>query len=647
MASQQNKHAFLSKNRIFHNPDNVSSSKSRNLMDITNTTNTMNGSRPSSMKSSLALPPVKDSFPSVSRSASLNINMSKIKDLKDRQDKIRFQRHTLRTQLIECEREIKTIKFRDLNKSRFELYKKKSKQAKYLKQVRDLTQNLNSKDGERADLIKKNKSALATLQAELDQNLILKRQESQELYNNKLIFWENELQIMENVEPDHEITEEISQLKKTLQELNINWANLQKQNLERQVNHESQLRKDFIAFKEAKLKSMENLTNKHRELLDQIATLQSESEKLHKEIMDIDRQAEYSEQNISEINENIKQLELTNNPLISKSLQNSQDLEHLQNQMENLKEMASKQEKFYNDTYNTVEKELLRSRRLENSIIEQKGTMRCYAYVMEQNLPENLLFDYENGVITQGLSEHVYKFNRVIPHLKVSEDKFFTQEYSVYHDMCLNQKKNFNLISLSTTPHGSLRESLIKFLAEKDTIYQKQYVITLQFVFLSDDEFSQDMLLDYSHNDKDSIKLKFEKHSISLDSKLVIIENGLEDLPLNFSCDEHPNLPHSGMGIIKVQFFPRDSKSDGNNDPVPVDFYFIELNNLKSIEQFDKSIFKKESCETPIALVLKKLISDTKSFFLLNLNDSKNVNKLLTISEEVQTQLWKRKKKLT
>lgn len=162
------------------------------------------------------------------------------------------------------------------------------------------------------------------MQAELDQNLILKRQESQELYNNKLIFWENELQIMENVEPDHEITEEISQLKKTLQELNINWANLQKQNLERQVNHESQLRKDFIAFKEAKLKSMENLTNKHRELLDQIATLQSESEKLHKEIMDIDRQAEYSEQNISEINENIKQLELANNPLISKSLQNSQ-----------------------------------------------------------------------------------------------------------------------------------------------------------------------------------------------------------------------------------------------------------------------------------------------------------------------------------
>lgn len=223
--------------------------------------------------------------------------------------------------------------------------RKKSKQAKYLKQVRDLAQNLNSKDGERADLIKKNKSALATLQAELDQNLILKRQESQELYNNKLIFWENELQIMENVEPDHEITEEISQLKKTLQELNINWANLQKQNLERQVNHESQLRKGFIAFKEAKLKSMENLTNKHRELLDQIATLQSESEKLHKEIMDIDRQAEYSEQNISEINENIKQLELANNPLISKSLQNSQDLEHLQNQMENLKEMASKQEK--------------------------------------------------------------------------------------------------------------------------------------------------------------------------------------------------------------------------------------------------------------------------------------------------------------
>ena len=361
----------------------------------------------------------------------------------------------------------------------------------------------------------------------------------------------------------------------------------------------------------------------------------------------IDTQTEYSEQQISEMSENVKQLELANNPLANKSLQYALDLENLQKRIENLKEIASQQEKIYNGTYNTVERELLRSRKLENSIIEQKGTMRCYAYVMEQNLPENLLFDYENGVITQSLSDHVYKFNRVISYLKVSEDRFFTQEYRVYHDMCLDQKKNFNLISLSTTPYGSLRESLIKFLTEKDTVYQKQYVITLQFVFLSDDEFSQDMLLDYSHHDKDSIKLKFEKNSISLDSKLVIIENGIEDLPLNFSCDKHPNLPHSGMGIIKVQFFPRDSKNDGNDDPVPVDFYFIELNNLKSIEQFDKSIFKKESCETPIALVLKKLISDTKSFFLLNLNDSKNVSKLLTISEEVQTQLCKKKKKPT
>ena len=616
-------------------------------MDITNTTNTMNGSRPSSMKNSFPLPSTKESFSTLSRSGSLNINMNKIKDLKERQDRIRSQRHSLRTQLIECEREIKSIKFRDLSKSKFELYKKNAKQSKYFKQVKELTQILNSKDGERDNLIKKNKSALVTLQTELDHNLTLKRKEFQESYNNKHILWENELKVMENFEPDHEITKEISQLKELLQGLNENWENLQKQNLERQVNHESQLKIEFAAFKEVKLKSIENLTCKHHELLTQITNLLSESEKLHKEIMHIDTQTEYSEQQISEMSENVKQLELANNPLANKSLQYALDLENLQKRIENLKEIASQQEKIYNGTYNTVERELLRSRKLENSIIEQKGTMRCYAYVMEQNLPENLLFDYENGVITQSLSDHVYKFNRVISYLKVSEDRFFTQEYRVYHDMCLDQKKNFNLISLSTTPYGSLRESLIKFLTEKDTVYQKQYVITLQFVFLSDDEFSQDMLLDYSHHDKDSIKLKFEKNSISLDSKLVIIENGIEDLPVNFSCDKHPDLPHSGMSIIKVQFFPRDSKNDGNDEPVPVDFYFIELNNLKSIEQFDKSIFKKEPCETPIALVFKKLISDTKSFFLLNLNDSKNVSKLLTISEEVQTQLCKKKKKPT
>ncbi|EJS41496.1 vik1p [Saccharomyces arboricola H-6] len=640
MVSQQSRHTFSSNKRILHNTDNVPSSTSRSLMDITNTTNTSNGSRLSSMK---------DSFPPPTRSGSLNINMGKIKDLKDRQDKIRFQRHTLKTQLIECEREIKTIKFRDLSKFKFELYKKKSKQSKYLKQVKELTPILNSKDSERDNLIQKNKYDLSVLQNELEHSITSKRQEFQESYRQKLIFWENELQIMENFEPDHEITKDISHLKTVLQELDENWENLRKQNLERQASHKSQLNKDFIAFKEAKLKSMENVTNKNHELLAQVATLQSETEKLNKEIMHIVTQTQHSEKKIADINKNLSQMEFENNPLINESLQNSLDLKSLVQQLENLKEIASKQETLYNDTYNIVDRELLRSRKLENSITELKGTMRCYAYVMEQNLPENLLFDYENGTITQSLSEHVYKFNRVISHLKVSEDKFFTQEYSVYHDMCLNQKKNFNLISLSTTPYGSLRESLIEFLTEKDTVYQKQYIITLQFVFLSDDEFSQDMLLDYSHHDKDSIKLKFEKNSISLDSKLVIIENGIGDLPANFNCDNHPNLPHSGMGIIKVQFFPRDSKSHDKNEPVPVDFYFIELNNLKAIEQFEKNALKKDSCETPIALVLKKLISDTKSFFLLNLNDTKSVSKLLTISEQVQSinQFCKKKKKPT
>ncbi|CAI4052688.1 Vik1p SKDI_16G0250 [Saccharomyces kudriavzevii IFO 1802] len=649
MMSQQSRHTFSSKNKTLHNTENVSSSKPRSLMDITNTTNTMNGSMPSSLRYSFPLPSMKDSFPPPSRSGSLNINMNKIKDLKDRQDRIRSQRHTLKTQLIECEREIKTIKFRDLSKSKFELYKKKAKQSKYLKQVKELARTLNSKDSERDRLIKKNKSDLAALNTELGHNSTSKRQELQESYSQKLIFWENELQVMEDFKPDHEITREISHLQKVLQELDEDSENLKKQNLERQVNHEFQLNKDFVAFKEAKTRSMENLTSQHHELLVQLATLQTDSKNLREEITHIDAQTQCSEQQISEINKKINQLELENNPLIDKSLQNSLDLEDLLKRIDNLKEIASQREKWYNDTYNTVERELLRSRKLENSIIEQKGTMRCYAYVMEQNLPENLLFDYENGTITQSLSEHVYRFNRVIPHLKVSEDKFFRQEYSVYHDMCLDQKKNFNLISLSTSPYGSLRESLVKFLTERDTIYQKQYIITLQFVFLSDDEFSQDMLLDYSHHDKDSIKLKFEKNSISLDSKLVIIENGIDELPVNFNCDDHPDLPHSGMGIIKVQFFPRGLENDDENEPVPIDFYFIELHNLKTIEQFEKNIFKKEPCETPIALVLKKLISDTKSFFLLNLNDSKNVSKLLTISEEVQSlsQLCKKKKKPT
>ncbi|CAI4052491.1 hypothetical protein N7582_005462 [Saccharomyces uvarum] len=637
MASQRGNHTFSSQNKITRNGSTNSSSKSRKLMDITNTTNTINGSRPSSTNKSFPSPSLKNSFPPSSRSGSLNININKIKDLKIRQDKIRTQRHTLRTQLIECEREIKTIKFRDLSKFKFELYKKKSKHAKYLKQIKELTQILNSKDNERDSLIKKNKSDLSSLQIDLDHNLSSKRQEFRESYDQKLTLWENELQVMENFEPDHEITKEISHLKRVLQELDENWESLQKQNLERQANHELQLKKEFDAFKEAKLKSIDNLTNKNLELLSQVTILQSQTTKLNEEITQIDTQTQDSQHQFSQINKSLAHLEAENNPLLNQSLENSLELENLQQQMENLKEIASQQEKSYNDTYSTVERELLRSRKLENSIIELNGTMRCYAYVMEQNLPENLLFDYENGTITRSLSDHVYKFNRVIPHLKVSEDKFFSQEYSVYHDICLNQKKNFNLISLSSTPYGSLRESLIKFLTEKDTIYQKQYIITLQFVFLSDDEFSQDMLLDYSHHDKDSIKLKFEKNSISLDSKLVIIENGIDDLPLNFNCDDHPNLPHSGMGIIKVQFFPRDSKHNDGIEPTPIDFYFIELNNLKTIEQFEKNVFKKESCDTPIALVLKKLISDTKSFFLLNLNDTKNVSKLLTISEQIQS----------
>lgn len=370
-------------------------------MDITNTTNTINGSRPSSTNKSFPSPSLKNSFPPSSRSGSLNININKIKDLKIRQDKIRTQRHTLRTQLIECEREIKTIKFRDLSKFKFELYKKKSKHAKYLKQIKELTQILNSKDNERDSLIKKNKSDLSSLQIDLDHNLSSKRQEFRESYDQKLTLWENELQVMENFEPDHEITKEISHLKRVLQELDENWESLQKQNLERQANHELQLKKEFDAFKEAKLKSIDNLTNKNLELLSQVTILQSQTTKLNEEITQIDTQTQDSQHQFSQINKSLAHLEAENNPLLNQSLENSLELENLQQQMENLKEIASQQEKSYNDTYSTVERELLRSRKLENSIIELNGTMRCYAYVMEQNLPENLLFDYENGTITR------------------------------------------------------------------------------------------------------------------------------------------------------------------------------------------------------------------------------------------------------
>ncbi|EDO19495.1 hypothetical protein Kpol_1018p23 [Vanderwaltozyma polyspora DSM 70294] len=556
-----------------------------------------------------------------------------IEEVKKRERKILKDINRFINAIAEIEKETVQIKERQLPDIQYQISKKKTMCNELEKEILQLTSQLDLKEGE-CELQRKNEElSISNLQFKYSVEVQELENELEEKLNKEKLNWERQVLELENMEPSEKIAQEIKDLKDELVQVNAEWKKVQLDNETQRKKYESKLAEEFVTFKKQKEEPMISLLKEQKELEAKKENLKKENENLEDEINNKVQMCIDIEKEIESLNQNFASLENKLSPLNNDYEKVSKEFETAEKNLKSVQAKALEKEILYNEEFDKMEQEQIRRRKLENSIDELKGSIRCFAYLSESTLTESYKIDYSKKTIESvdldsknNAVAKSYSFTRLIPSTLLSEDDLLFQEYQCYHDMCLENKSNFNLISVGTFPWANLVTALTKFLFPK---YLHDYNISLQHVFLSEDVPSQDLLLSSSDNSDNEIKLKIEEDSIELDSRIINITSGVEDLPSTF-FEKRVQLP-SGITILKLTFTPKNTDLDENI----VNYYFVEIYDGNTISTLNKAVTYGESEKTPITLILKKLLSDTKSCFVFNLNDTTNNNKLLDVSQKI------------
>lgn len=553
-----------------------------------------------------------------------------IEEVKKRERKIIKDINHFRNAIMEIEKETAQIRERQLPDLQYAISKKSNMCNELQKELVQQVSQLDLKENE-IELLRKNE-ALNVSNLHLRWSVELQELENQLLKEQDLkrLQWEKELLELENLKPDEKLAQEIRDLKSEMAQVEEQWQEIHRANKISCQEHEESLLKAFEEFKLTKAGSMGNLTKEQTELRATKQDLSGRHQSVVLDIENCEKECRDLEQEIKVIQENIIRAEEINKPLKEELDTVMIEYELESRKTEDIQNLAHREEKFYNGKFDKMEEEQLRRKKLENSIDEMKGGVRRFAYVTDTTGNSSLRIDYMKKCI-----DKIFFFDRIIPSLVLPVEEMLSQEYEMYHTMCLSKCLNFNLISVSCESWSELKPAVIKFLCNN---YLPRYRIDLQYVFLSEDMASQDMLLKGPQNPDKEIKLKIEKDAIELDSCIVQIKEGVDDLP-SCAVNESRNLL-SGIGVLKFQFTPHsigvvDTAKSLQNIGKPINFYFLEVQDLKMISILDSVVTPGQTIKSPIRLILKKLLSDTKSCVLFNIDDRSDNNALLQLSQKI------------
>lgn len=554
-----------------------------------------------------------------------------IEEVKKRERKIIKDINHFRNAILEIEKETAQIKERQLPDVQYAISKKSTMCNELQKELAQQVSHLDLKESE-IELLRKNE-ALNFSNLHLKWSVELQQLETQLLkeQDKKRLHWEKELLQLENMKPDEEVAQEIRDLKHELTEVEEQWQELQRANKRSCEKHESSLLIDFEKFKATKGEPMKTLIAEQNELKSRRQQLSEKHQSLVADIENCERECREIEEEAKLIQQDMNQVQELAKPLKEEYDAVVAEYERENRRTEDVKDLAHREEVFYNGKFDKMEEEQLRRKKLENSIDEMRGEIRRFAYVTDAIDSRTFTINYVKKCIGSSF------FNRIIPSHLLSVDDMLSQEYEMYHNMCLGRGLNFNLISVSGQSWHELRIAVIKFLCNNCL---PQYRIDLQYVFLSEEMPSQDMLLQEPQNPDKEIKLKIEKNAIELDSCVTQIEKGLDDLPLNLLHRDRNLL--SGIGVLKFQLTPlitsadsHDSDSSSQKTGKPINFYFLEVHDLKMISILDSVVTPGVTIKSPIRLILKKLLSDTKSCVLFNMNEGTDNKALLRLAKKI------------
>ncbi|GAV52957.1 hypothetical protein ZYGR_0AI02390 [Zygosaccharomyces rouxii] len=544
-----------------------------------------------------------------------------IEEVKKRERKIIKDINHFRNAILEIEKESAQIRERQLPDIQYAISKRTTMCTELQKELSQQVSQLDLKEGE-IEMIRRNEE-MNVSNLHLKWSVELQELETQlrKEQDDKRLEWEKQLLQLENIKPDEKIEQEIRQLKTEMAQVEEEWQELRKRNQEKCNEYSKQLNQELEEYKSLKVGPMEEIIEKQTELKNEKQNLDSQYRSLVQQIETYDKECRELENEIDQIEQRISKTEEHNKPLKEELDTFLIEYELENRKTQDVQELAHKEETFYNAKFDKMEQEQLRRRKLENSIDEMKGQLRRFAYVTGEFLDCEV--DYAKRCI-----DSIYSFNRIVPSMLMNEKEMLFQEYEMYHDMCLGRGINFNLISVSNEPWTGLRYALLKFLCDKCLSH---YHIYLQYVFLSEEMPSQDMLSQDDSKDDKEIELKIEKDSIEIDSCIIRIKSGFEDLPSSVS-QETPRLS-SGIGIVKFQLTPivGDSKLEGK----PIDFYFVEVCDSRMISILDNVVSPSQTMKSPISLIFKKLLLDTKSCLWFNLNDKYDYRSLLDLSNRI------------
>ncbi|QLG70746.1 hypothetical protein HG535_0A06880 [Zygotorulaspora mrakii] len=546
-----------------------------------------------------------------------------IEEVKKRERKILKDILHFKNAISEIEKETSQIRETQLPDLQYSMSKRFTICNEIRKEITKLDSQIQLKDRE-VDLQRKNEEmAKSNLAKKFSIEVQELENQLKKILDDENAQWNSKILELENLKPDKEIAYEIKQLKEELSKVTEELNTLRLRNEEKYCKYDEELNEKFKNFQGSKKIAMDSLTDEQKQLKDRGKKLELERETLLNEMSELDNITKEVVEKISGIKTSSTEILAQNKP--SKEKLDLIERQHklAKEEFEIVKEIAQQKEIYYNAKFDKMEQEQLRRRRLENSIDELTGKVRRFAYILnDTETSTRYSVDYAGKTLRDISNEKTYTFTRIIPSSLMLENDLLMQEYHMYHEMCLQKGYNFNLISVSEVPSESFRIAVVDYVNSK---CHESHQIHLQYVFLSEEMPSQDMLLKTGHELDNEIKLKIEQDSLELDSTRIELMGDLKNLS-SIINDRNQTLM-SGIGVLKFQLLRKDDLLGR-----PVNFYFMEINDKKMMKTLDDSVASNQLTSSPIGLIFNKLLSDTKSFFLFHIDQTKENEALLEVS---------------
>ncbi|AET37881.1 Cik1p Ecym_2129 [Eremothecium cymbalariae DBVPG len=547
-----------------------------------------------------------------------------IEEVKRRERKVLKDIHHFKKSIEEIEQDMKTMQGETIPGLRYELGKKATLYKDLRVETTHMTTRLDMLNNKCEVIRANNELALnnltlqqqlevQNLEAELDQKINAVREE-----------WELKLLSLEKFKPDEALVKEIEHLKIERNQLQKKWNEIHSMNEEKRKNHEKKLEKALQEFKDKKSMFLGQLMTKQSVLLKEKQEWELQVKEMHNTLEEQKQEKEKLRQEIQTLEFELKSHELSIQPLSTKLHKLEEQLDLNRSETADVKQQAIQSEAEYNALYDKMEEAQISRRRIENTIEELHGKIRCYAYVDDTAISYSV--NYASKTIKTGESRQ-YSFNRVIPKEIMPLQDLFRQECQAYMDMCLQNHSNSSIISLQHEKNPLIHEIIITWILE-----QKHDHVDFQCVLLSENSPSSDMLAsDVLSTDRDSdseIKVTVHDKSVFFESKKVTVFSGAsaDELLGKLKQDDKDD----GVIILKFKIW-HDKHSFS-------DVHFVELTSpsYKCLKAAISTTATITETASPISIILRSLLTHTKSLLLLTLTHEDE--HLLDLSHQIGQQ---------